>query len=102
MVEPTGAQRKVIRAYIDYTLLPLIGSVLKKKLTQAALFMRDELNKPASGAATAVDPDAALHACTILEIYLRDKKAPYPVGAVKVIRDYIARTCAVSGEEVQP
>jgi hypothetical protein len=47
----------------------------------------------------AVDPDAALHACTMLEIYLRDQSNPYPVGAVKVIRNYIGRTCGVRGPE---
>lgn len=44
--EPTQEQRKAIRAFIDGTLLPLIGDVLEKKLTQAALFMRDELQAP--------------------------------------------------------
>jgi hypothetical protein len=55
MPEPTEEQRKVIRAYIDDTLLPLIGSVLEKKLTQAALFLRDELNKPAASGVKGLD-----------------------------------------------
>jgi hypothetical protein len=46
MADPTPEQRKAIRSFIDSTLLPLIGDVLEKKLSQAALFMRDELNKP--------------------------------------------------------
>jgi hypothetical protein len=46
MAEPTAEQRKAIRAFIDSTLLPLIGDVLEKKLTQAALTIRDLLDEP--------------------------------------------------------
>lgn len=50
MAEPTAEQRKAIRAFIDSTLLPLIGDVMEKKLTQAALTIRDLLEEPATQA----------------------------------------------------
>lgn len=37
------ARRIAIRAFVDSAILPLIGQVLEKRLTQAATFMRDEL-----------------------------------------------------------
>lgn len=46
MAEATEEQRKAIRAFVDGTILPLIGTVLEKKLTQAAVFLRDELALP--------------------------------------------------------
>ncbi len=43
--ESTYRERsKAIRAFVDSAILPLIGQVLEKKLTQAATFMRDELS----------------------------------------------------------
>lgn len=51
MNDPTNEQRKAIRAFIDSTLTPLIGDVLEKKLTQAALVVRDltsEVARPRS------------------------------------------------------
>lgn len=49
MAEPTNDERKAIEAFVKGTLSPLIEAVLTKKLSQAALFMRDELQarKPA-------------------------------------------------------
>lgn len=43
MADPTIEERKAIEAFVRGTLSPLIEAVLTKKLSQAALFMRDEL-----------------------------------------------------------
>lgn len=43
MSDPTQQERDAIRKFVAHTLTPLIEDVLTKKLSQAAVFLRDEL-----------------------------------------------------------
>jgi hypothetical protein len=54
---PTNEQREAVRAYVRRDLMPLIESVLVKRLSVAAVFMRDELNKPAADVPASSEPE---------------------------------------------
>jgi hypothetical protein len=47
--DPTPEQRKAIEAYVNGSLLPLLGTMLTKQLGMAAVFMHEKLSEPTLG-----------------------------------------------------
>jgi hypothetical protein len=55
MADPTNDQRKAIGAFVRGTLSPLIEEVLTKKLSQAAMFIADEMRADAERSRNVTD-----------------------------------------------